>query len=245
MLFTWIITIARLHKSRSFFGSPVGGARAQGFGSRAWAASHYVWEPALRTLPDLCQRWCGCPCPWCCWHLRGRWCPVLLASLLSLAFLLRAWDGRALCHTWRHRRQALRRGVGRGREGDVGLQMPSPGVGGWVGRCSWSLRDWSPHSLGPATATAQFPVAIGGAGSGAKGAEHCWRPPSPRVPSPTFRCVGVRNSPESGCAGQRHLGWVVDVLLAVGWRSETKRASHEAMMLTPLTQWLWLKVKMF
>lgn len=72
----------------------------------------------------------------------------LLASPLSLTLLLRAWDGRDLCHTWRHRRQALHHGVGSGREGDVGLQTPSPWAGlGW--QVQMKLEGLEPTQFGP------------------------------------------------------------------------------------------------
>ena len=43
----------------------------------------------------------------------------------------------------------------------------------------------------------------------------------------------VENSPVSWCVGHRHLGCIVDVLLLVGWRRETKVAFHSIMLLTP------------
>ena len=48
----------------------------------------------------------------------------------------------------------------------------------------------------------------------------------------TFRCTDVWNSPASYCAAKRHLCWVVDALLVVDWREETKVTFYSAMFLT-------------
>ena len=59
--------------------------------------------------------------------------------------------------------------------------------------------------------------------------------------SPTFRCTHVWNSLASCCVGERHLRCVVDVLLVVDSRGETKVAFHSTMFLTALSY----KVLMF
>ena len=41
----------------------------------------------------------------------------------------------------------------------------------------------------------------------------------------TFRCTLLRNSLASCCVGKRHLCWVMDLLLVVDWKGETKGVS--------------------
>ena len=49
---------------------------------------------------------------------------------------------------------------------------------------------------------------------------------------PTYRCTDVWISLMSWYVGQRNICWVMDILLAVDWRRETKGLSHAAMTLT-------------
>lgn len=53
---------------------------------------------------------------------------------------------------------------------------------------------------------------------------------------PTFICSNMWTSLASWCVGQCCLYWVMDVLLIVDWRRETKGASHDAMMMMPFSK---------
>ena len=54
---------------------------------------------------------------------------------------------------------------------------------------------------------------------------------------PAFRCTDVWSPLANCCGGQWHLCWVVDVLLVVDWRGETKVVFHSVMFLTSL--WMY------
>ena len=57
---------------------------------------------------------------------------------------------------------------------------------------------------------------------------------------PIFRCTDMWNAPAPWCVGQRHLCWVLDVLLVVAWRGETESLWHHCDAgVTPPLLYFW------